>query len=372
MKGIIVEIHQNMAALLSDDGMVRRVTNLDYFIGQEVEVSMKKKMNWKKWMAISSAAACLIFALGIGTYAYTTPYSKVSLDVNPSIEYTLNRFGRVIDVEGKNKDGNAIISEATKKELLNHSIQDAVAETVDVIAKNGYFDNEDAEIVIATSSDNKDVAKELATKLKTVAEGELKQVEAKATVESTSVGKALVEEAKKLGVTPGKLNLVQNLIKVSGEESQIQQKEWLNKSVKEIIAETKAQKSQIQNNEDMKLENQEQNKEENKEENKTQDSVTEPQNPAQNSEQNGGQNANPAGKSEGNTGEKKPEQSGTKNTQPSNENKTGETVTTPEQQSNKTKAGESTAPSQQQPANGNAAGGSKQDGQTSPGKGGRP
>ena len=59
MKGIIVEIQQNMAALLSDDGVVRKVSNRNYSIGQEVEVSMKKTMNWKKWTAVGSAAACL-------------------------------------------------------------------------------------------------------------------------------------------------------------------------------------------------------------------------------------------------------------------------------------------------------------------------
>ena len=47
MKGIVVEIQKNMAALFSDDGIVRKVHNLNYSIGQEVEVSMNKTIKWK-------------------------------------------------------------------------------------------------------------------------------------------------------------------------------------------------------------------------------------------------------------------------------------------------------------------------------------
>ena len=170
MKGIVVEIQQNIAALLSDDGMVRKVSNRNYSIGQEVEVRMMKTMNWKKWAAAGSVAACLVLVFGVGAYAYTTPYSKVSLDVNPSIEYTLNRFGRVIDVEGINEDGEAIISEAQVDSLMHQSIQDAVAQTIDVIEEDGYFEGEGAGIVIAASSEDEDLADELADDLKDVTE----------------------------------------------------------------------------------------------------------------------------------------------------------------------------------------------------------
>ena len=285
MKGIVVEIQKNMAALLSDDGAVRKVSNLNYSIGQEVEVSMKKTMNWKKWTAIGSAAACLMLVFGIGAYAYTTPYSKVSLDVNPSIEYTLNRFGRVIDVEGKNEDGETIISEAQVQSLKHQSIQDAIANTIDVIKEDGYFEGEGAGIVIATSSDDENLAKELADDLKDVTENELDDLDAKATVETLSVGKALVKEADELGVTPGKLNLVKNLVKAAGDETQIQMQEWLGKSVKEIMTETKMLKEQTKN----KV----QTKEEVKEENKEQNAGEEQQNKEENKAQNGNQAGRP-------------------------------------------------------------------------------
>lgn len=330
MKGIIVEIQQNMAALLSDDGVVRKVSNRNYSIGQEVEVSMKKTMNWKKWTAVGSAAACLVLVFGIGAYAYTTPYSKVSLDVNPSIEYTLNRFGRVIEVEGKNEDGETIISEAQAQDLKHQSIQDAIANTIEVIEKDGYFEAEGAGIVIATSSEDEDLAKDLANDLKEVTEDELDKLDADATVETLSAGKALVKEANELGVTPGKLNLVKNLVKAAGEDTQIQMQEWLGKSVKEIMAETKMLKEQTRNKAQTKEETAEQEAEQNKEQNSGEDKKNQEENAAQNGDQ------------AGNANENKPEQ-------PANSNGNGNSSnqgTTPPQQP----AGQGGTTTPQQPA----------------------
>ena len=355
MKGIVVEIQKNMAALLSDDGAVRKVSNLNYSIGQEVEVSMKKTMNWKKWTAIGSAAACLMLVFGIGAYAYTTPYSKVSLDVNPSIEYTLNRFGRVIDVEGKNEDGEAIISEAQVQSLKHQSIQDAIANTIDVIKEDGYFEGEGAGIVIATSSDDENLAKELADDLKDVTENELDDLDAKATVETLSVGKALVKEADELGVTPGKLNLVKNLVKAAGDETQIQMQEWLGKSVKEIMTETKMLKEQTKN----KVQTKEEVKEENKAQNGNQAGSTNENKPEQPGNSNGSSNGSGNGNNQGTVTPQQPSGQGGS--------------TTPQQPSGQ---GGSTTPQQPSGQDGSTAGqgGSTagQGGQNTKGQGGRP
>lgn len=47
---------------------------------------------------------CLLTGLG-GAKAYFTPTSIISVDVNPSLELGVNRFDRVIWVEGQNEDG---------------------------------------------------------------------------------------------------------------------------------------------------------------------------------------------------------------------------------------------------------------------------
>lgn len=68
------------------------------------------------------AAACLCFLLVIfgGRWLYFTPTTKISIDINPSIELNINRFGRVISADGYNHDGEELLN-ALNIKFLNYS-----------------------------------------------------------------------------------------------------------------------------------------------------------------------------------------------------------------------------------------------------------
>ncbi|MCI8308581.1 MAG: hypothetical protein HFH14_11095 [Lachnospiraceae bacterium] len=50
------------------------------------------------------ACACMIFLIICGRWLYFTPVSAISIDINPSFEISVNRFGRVIAVDSMNDD----------------------------------------------------------------------------------------------------------------------------------------------------------------------------------------------------------------------------------------------------------------------------
>ncbi len=56
----------------------------------------------------ATACACLLLLLIGGCWLYFTPTSGISIDINPSIELSVNRFGRIISVDGINADGHAL------------------------------------------------------------------------------------------------------------------------------------------------------------------------------------------------------------------------------------------------------------------------
>jgi hypothetical protein len=240
MKGVVTEIRGSMAALLSEEGCMVKVKNRSYEIGQEVEMKMKNRTGFKR-TGIATAAGLLI-AMGVGTVAYCTPAHYVSLDVNPSIEYKVNMFDRVIAVAGANQDGKDIIDGIQKKNLKNKDIKEAVALTVDKIAEEGYLQGEGSGIVIATTmEDEKD-----ADELKEAAEKACEENECEAEVQAEGVGKARVERAAGLGITPGKLNLIEKLSESAGNTELTNEfiNTWKDKSVKEIMAATKANKKE--------------------------------------------------------------------------------------------------------------------------------
>lgn len=294
MKGIIVEIHNHTAAVLSEDGCVVKIHNNNYRIGQEV--SMKKRLNTKKAIAFVSAAASFMLVSGISAYAYFTPYSHVSLDVNPSVEYEVNRFDRVLSVDGVNEDGEDIINEIDADNLENRSIEDAISMTIDEISNAGYFDSEDGGIVITASSDDTAAADELVSTLEDVATTELEENNDVAEVIAEAVGEQRVKEASELGVTPGKLNLVEKLIESAGDSETIDMNEWLNRSVKDIMAQTKEYKKENkvkgQNTEETQIDEQSATELQSEDTNTELESITDVQTETSDSEKSNGKKNN--------------------------------------------------------------------------------
>lgn len=61
------------------------------------------------WGWAAAAACALLLTLGgLSGWLWLTPVSAISMDINPSLELELNRFGRVVAVEGFNQEGRAL------------------------------------------------------------------------------------------------------------------------------------------------------------------------------------------------------------------------------------------------------------------------
>lgn len=287
MKSVVLEIKGKFAAVLSDDGSIKKVKNKNYAVGQEIwsiqkeeDFIMKKISVTKKMALCASCAAIILFSAGAGVWAYAAPYSYVSLDVNPSIEYTLNRLDRVIKVNAVNDDGQAILAELNMAGLKYKSIEDAILATVPQISNEDYFKESnlkpatatasealktgeetaepvtasasqatenngtdtqwektiDGGIVITVSGGNSKVSDKVVSEIREAVE---KAVDETVEVEVSSVGLARVREARTLGVTPGKLNLVEKLKSSASDPEKIVIEEWLNRPVKDIMKEIK-------------------------------------------------------------------------------------------------------------------------------------
>lgn len=75
------------------------------------EFLVKKTQNYtkkRKYRAYALACACTLLMLLGGQWLYFTPTTEISIDINPSIELSINRFDRVISVGGFNEDGREL------------------------------------------------------------------------------------------------------------------------------------------------------------------------------------------------------------------------------------------------------------------------
>lgn len=159
MHAIVMEKKKRICAVLCDDGCFRKIAG-NFDVGQEISViadspttcHIRGKKNRHQSMyrlfLPYAAAALIIIAAGL-SYMYETvlAYSYVTVDVNPSIEYTLNRLNRVINVTALNDDAAEVV-DALSDSLKNKSLSDALSETVAVLQKNNYLLGDDASILI--------------------------------------------------------------------------------------------------------------------------------------------------------------------------------------------------------------------------------
>ncbi len=163
MKAVVLEKRFLTAAVLKEDGtFVRTLTAAG--IGEEIEIrdaSGFAPARKAAVMAVMTAVICLMTF----KYMMLDVYAYVTVDVNPSVEFAVNRMERIISVEAVNEDG-AEIAEVLNSQLKGTGFETAMEKTKQILTENSYL-SEDAEdsilIDIVSSSDQeKEILKEKA------------------------------------------------------------------------------------------------------------------------------------------------------------------------------------------------------------------
>jgi len=143
MKGIVAEIKGKYAVVLTQEGLFQRVkATSDMEVGKEIDLSSPavkpKPARAIAKVASLAAAGLLILGTGIAAYSYTVPYSYVYVDINPSIELTANIYDRIIRADALNPDGEELLSEY---DLRNERVDTAVLRILNAAVKQGYLNN---------------------------------------------------------------------------------------------------------------------------------------------------------------------------------------------------------------------------------------
>ncbi|MDK9711499.1 anti-sigma-I factor RsgI family protein [Acidaminobacter sp.] len=241
MKAVITEIRGAKAAVLQDDGSIRLLENKNYKIGQVVELKTTKWYNnATKWVA--AAAAVLMITSGAASYAYLNPVATVSLDVNPSIEFRVNSFDKVISVKAMNDDGEQILEELDMKGM---DIEKAIEAALDEMVEQKFLDEDDdkANVMISVMHKNETKQEEMTVYLNGEVNVFVKNAGIEAEVEVEGIGADRVELAADFNeknnieytLTPGKLNLLEKLNAAQGNEEKLATVEDIEVLIGELI-----------------------------------------------------------------------------------------------------------------------------------------
>lgn len=145
-------------SILSDaeEGKGQNMTNI------QPKKSTRRAIEW-----VAAIAACLTLCIG-GTFAATAHNASkqvaalVSIDVNPSIELSVNKDDKVIDVSAANDDAKDILED---DDYSGAELKAAVDKIIDVLMQKGYLDGNKNSVLISVDSDDEEFAAALQQKL---------------------------------------------------------------------------------------------------------------------------------------------------------------------------------------------------------------
>jgi hypothetical protein len=263
MKAIVIEVNDKYVLAMNKHGefiKIRDNGNFNFEVGHEIDTSEYYIPVMRQLTRIGSMAAILLLMFGIlfGAYSYSAPYSFVNIDINPSLEATANRYDRIINMEGLNDDGKNLLLSIDCK---NKKIEDGIKSILDSAANNGYLGKEtEDDIMFTISSKCVEKADEIADKIKdSFKDAENLNVSrpmGKPEIKIEKISMQKHDEAKKIGVSSGKLLLIEELIEdVKEDKPEIKAEDFKDipaKNIKKLIEDRKKDTGNNKNIEEIK------------------------------------------------------------------------------------------------------------------------
>ena len=116
----------------------------------ESEANTKRKPGWAK-LGVMAACLALVLCTGIATHAIRSNATAgtFTMDVNPSVEYTIAKSGSVKNIRCLNSDAENALSDVA---LGKQSVETALTRTVAAYEACGYMENGEATVLISFDS----------------------------------------------------------------------------------------------------------------------------------------------------------------------------------------------------------------------------
>lgn len=207
MKGIIAEIRGNHMIVIAKNGDFSRCRKLpNCNIGDEINIPERNMKSIYRNLSAVAASFLILIMLSSGVYAYYTPYSYVSVDMNPSLELYVNRFERVIEVHAFNDEALQIIK--SSEGIKNKNVSVALEKILGNAEEAGYLKKDVGNsLMIVVSSKNKKEEAVLIDKMSKTSTAVLSNISSdyEIILEKTQVES--YKKAKEKNISPGKVML---------------------------------------------------------------------------------------------------------------------------------------------------------------------
>lgn len=163
--------------------------------------------------AFAAAFSCLAVLLVCGVVSwrlYFSPVAYIDIEINPSIELTVNQLGQVIHAGARNEDGEDILS-GTK--LSGAGYSEAVGLLLDALAASGYF-TKDSLLCITVQADERGREESILSGLQEAVESAERRCRHRIEADVYAVTDEIKHCADENQISPAKYLAIQELLQV--------------------------------------------------------------------------------------------------------------------------------------------------------------
>ncbi|WP_018931009.1 anti-sigma-I factor RsgI family protein [Gracilibacillus lacisalsi] len=237
IKGVVMEVQENQVVLMCDDGTFRNVPHDQHdipAIGEYVTYRVKKSPlllgNRKQVLPLVALAAILLFAImNVSLFQPQQPAYLLAVDINPSMELSLDEDLHVIEITGLNEDANRVIKDLDVK---GQGIDKVINEIVVRLKNDNYLSADTPAIITATWIELQDHS--ISNNSRSVEEifnHSLGENHVEAEMEVYVESEDYYKKAKEVDLSVNSYRMYQEM---SNDEVEVDIKDVQNKSVKEL------------------------------------------------------------------------------------------------------------------------------------------
>lgn len=177
----------------------------------EITRQTEKRNRVRPIASLVAAAVFLIIFFNFQTH-YILADGYVYLDVEPGVQITTNKQGEVIRVGSVNEEADALVNSIDYK---GKDLYNVTEEIVDVLMANSYINEVDKTLLVSVYNKDDKKKEKQAEKLNREINKQLDAKDKESVLLTQALEKSDTKEksAKKYGISPGKMALIQKMIK---------------------------------------------------------------------------------------------------------------------------------------------------------------